>query len=129
MRVGIGADHAGFELKEKLAKLLVEDGREVVDFGNDVYESDDDYPDFVISLARVLANGQVERGVFVIPLARGSRMTISISSASADGPRVSRLRGSVRRNSSGRRSGVRSATAAAWPKLLNWNIRSLRLER
>jgi ribose 5-phosphate isomerase B len=65
MRVGIGADHAGFELKEKLAKLLVEDGREVVDFGNDVYESDDDYPDFVISLARVLANGQVERGVFV----------------------------------------------------------------
>jgi ribose 5-phosphate isomerase B len=65
MKVGIGADHGGFEMKEKLAKSLAKDGHEVVDFGNDVYESDDDYPDFAIPLARAVANGEVERGVLV----------------------------------------------------------------
>ena len=65
MKLGVGADHGGFEMKEKLARLLKKDGHEVVDFGNDVYESDDDYPDFAIPLARAVANGEVERGVLV----------------------------------------------------------------
>ena len=55
MRVGIGADHGGFEMKQQLAKLLAAEGHEVVDFGNKVYDTDDDYPDFAIPLARAVA--------------------------------------------------------------------------
>lgn len=65
MKVGVGADHGGFEMKQKLAKLLAEDGHEVVDFGNKVYDANDDYPDFAIPLARAVASGIVDRGVLV----------------------------------------------------------------
>ena len=65
MKVGIGSDHGGFEMKQQLAKLLAADGHEVVDFGNNVYDNNDDYPDFAIPLARAVARGEVERGVLV----------------------------------------------------------------
>jgi ribose 5-phosphate isomerase B len=65
MKVGIGADHGGFEMKEQLAKLLAAEGYEVVDFGSKVYDNNDDYPDFAIPLARAVASGGVERGVLV----------------------------------------------------------------
>jgi ribose 5-phosphate isomerase B len=65
MKVGVGADHGGFEMKEQLAKLLAKEGHEVVDFGNKVYDTDDDYPDFAIPLARAVAYGEVERGILV----------------------------------------------------------------
>jgi ribose 5-phosphate isomerase B len=63
MRVGIASDHGGFALKEQVAELLRGSGNEVVDFGAHELNSGDDYPDFVIPLARALAAGQVERGV------------------------------------------------------------------
>ena len=65
MRVGIATDHGGFELKEKLAAHLREAGHQVVDFGACQLTSDDDYPDFVVPLARAVAAGTVERGVAV----------------------------------------------------------------
>ena len=65
MKVGIGADHGGFEMKLQLAKLLAAEGHEVVDFGNKVQDNNDDYPDFAIPLARAVAGGAVERGVLV----------------------------------------------------------------
>ena len=65
MKVGVGADHGGFEMKTQLAKLLAIEGHEVVDFGNKVYDTDDDYPDFAIPLARAVARGDVERGILV----------------------------------------------------------------
>jgi ribose 5-phosphate isomerase B len=65
MRVGVGADHGGFEMKNELAKLLAGEGYEVVDFGDKVYDPDDDYPDFAIPLARAVAHGRVERGILV----------------------------------------------------------------
>ena len=46
MKVGVGADHGGFEMKQQLAKLLATEGHQVVDFGNKIYDSNDDYPDF-----------------------------------------------------------------------------------
>lgn len=46
MRVIIGSDHGGFELKEKVKNWLVNEGREVVDVGNIEYVEDDDYVDF-----------------------------------------------------------------------------------
>jgi ribose 5-phosphate isomerase B len=65
MRVGVGADHGGFEMKQQLAKLLAAEGHEVVDFGNNVCDNNDDYPDFAIPLARAVANGEIDRGILV----------------------------------------------------------------
>jgi RpiB/LacA/LacB family sugar-phosphate isomerase len=64
-RVGVAADHGGFELKEELAGKLRAAGHEVVDFGDRQPKGDDDYPDFVVPLARAVAGGEVERGVAI----------------------------------------------------------------
>jgi ribose 5-phosphate isomerase B len=63
--VGIAADHGGYELKEYLTKMLREAGVEVIDFGDRQLVPDDDYPDFVIPLARAVAEGKVERGIAI----------------------------------------------------------------
>jgi 6-phosphogluconolactonase len=64
-RVGIATDHGGFALKEDLLARLRAAGHEVVDFGAYQLHPDDDYPDYVIPLARAVAAGTVERGVAV----------------------------------------------------------------
>ena len=63
MRVGIASDHGGFALKEQIADLLRGSGYEVVDFGARELSPGDDYPDYVIPLARAVAAGTVDRGV------------------------------------------------------------------
>jgi ribose 5-phosphate isomerase B len=65
MRIGIATDHGGFELKENLRGRLTAAGHEVVEFGAFKLEQGDDYPDFVLPLARAVAAGKVERGVAV----------------------------------------------------------------
>jgi ribose 5-phosphate isomerase B len=65
MRVGIATDHGGFGLKEELVARLRAAGHEVVDFGAHGLDPGDDYPDFVIPLARAVTAGTVERGVAV----------------------------------------------------------------
>jgi ribose 5-phosphate isomerase B len=65
MRVGIATDHGGFVLKEELVAHLREAGHEVVDFGAHVLNPGDDYPDFVIPLARAVVAGTVARGVAI----------------------------------------------------------------
>jgi ribose 5-phosphate isomerase B len=65
MRVGIAADHGGFELKEFLAKILRDLGYEVLDFGTSALNTEDDYPDFVVPLAKAVSDGKVERGVAI----------------------------------------------------------------
>lgn len=65
MRVGIAADHGGFELKQILKQGLIDAGHEVEDFGADNYDAEDDYPDYVIPLARAVADGDIERGVVI----------------------------------------------------------------
>ncbi len=65
MRVGIATDHGGFELKEELVAHLREAGHEVVDVGAHSLNPGDDYPDFVIPLARAIAAGTVDRGVAI----------------------------------------------------------------
>ena len=65
MRVGIAADHGGFGLKEDMAARLRAGGHEIVDFGAKSLITDDDYPDFVVPLARAVAAGTVERGVAI----------------------------------------------------------------
>jgi ribose 5-phosphate isomerase B len=51
MRVHIGSDHAGFELKNFLVSALIDDGYDVVDHGPEVYDAEDDYPTFCIPAA------------------------------------------------------------------------------
>jgi ribose 5-phosphate isomerase B len=64
-RIGVAADHGGYELKQYLAAMLRQAGHEVIDFGDQQPIPDDDYPDFVAPLARAIARGEVERGVAV----------------------------------------------------------------
>jgi len=63
MQIGIAADHGGFAMKERLTAALREEGHEVRDFGAFALDPADDYPDFVIPLARDVASGAVERGI------------------------------------------------------------------
>jgi ribose 5-phosphate isomerase B len=63
MRVGIASDHGGFVLKEQIAELLRGSAHEVLDFGALHPSPGDDYPDYVIPLARAVAAGAVDRGI------------------------------------------------------------------
>lgn len=65
MRIGIATDHGGFAMKVELMARLREAGHEVVDFGADRLDPGDDYPDFVVPLARAVAEATVERGVAI----------------------------------------------------------------
>jgi ribose 5-phosphate isomerase B len=64
MKVAVGADHAGFELKDHLARLLKEQGHEVVDLGTNSSASVD-YPDYAQRVAEEVAAGGAERGLLV----------------------------------------------------------------
>ena len=75
MRIGIAADHAGFALKEELAKALSKSGHEVVDFGPSSLNPEDDYPDYVVPLARNVASGEVERGIAICGSGVGACVT------------------------------------------------------
>jgi ribose 5-phosphate isomerase B len=90
--IGIAADHGGFELKVQLIASLKAAGYEVVDFGAYQLDIGDDYPDFVVPLARAVAKGEVVRGLAIcgsgvgaciaankIPGVRGALITDSFS--------------------------------------------------
>ncbi len=64
MRIAIGADHAGFALKQQLKRWLADAGHEVTDFGTDS-EASADYPDFAARVAESVASDAAERGVLV----------------------------------------------------------------
>ena len=63
--IGIAADHGVFELKVQLIASLKAAGYEVVDFGAYHLDVGDDYPDFVVPLARAVAKGEVVRGLAI----------------------------------------------------------------
>ena len=65
MRIGIAADHGGFELKVYLTTALKAAGYEVADFGAHELVTGDDYPDFVVPMARAVARGEVTRGLAI----------------------------------------------------------------
>lgn len=64
-RIGIAADHGGYELKVQLSKSLKAAGYEILDVGAYELAPEDDYPDFVIPLARAVSNGEVSRGLAI----------------------------------------------------------------
>ena len=73
MRIAIGSDHAGFELKETLKAWLVEMGHDVVDVGTHSEERCD-YPHFGAAVGHAVADGEVERGVTVCGSGQGIAM-------------------------------------------------------
>ncbi len=65
MKIGIAADHGGFELKSSFHTFLTSLGHEVKDYGAYELNDADDYPDFVIPLSKAVAANEVERGIAV----------------------------------------------------------------
>jgi ribose 5-phosphate isomerase B len=63
--IGVAADHGGFALKEALARDLREAGYDIRDFGAQDLDAGDDYPDFVVPMARAVARGEVARGIAI----------------------------------------------------------------
>lgn len=64
-KIGICADHGGYELKEKIISFLKENHFEPVDFGANSFDKTDDFPDFVFPLAEAVANGKIFRGIAI----------------------------------------------------------------
>ena len=63
MRIHIGSDHAGLELKAELIKHLTENGHDVTDHGPHEYDALDDYPDFCIPAAEAVAKDPSSLGI------------------------------------------------------------------
>lgn len=73
MRVAIGADHAGYELKQELISILTEQGHEVIDKGTDSTESVD-YPAFCAATARAVVSGEADRGIVLGGSGQGEQL-------------------------------------------------------
>ena len=65
MKIVVGSDHAGFELKEQVAAFVRELGHEVIDVGTDNGTDAVDYPDYAESVCKAIMNHQAERGILI----------------------------------------------------------------
>lgn len=83
MKIAIGSDHAGFEVKERIRKILQELKYDVIDLGAFSSESVD-YPDFGAAVGRAVARGTAEKGIVVC----GSGIGIAIAANKIDGVRA-----------------------------------------
>ena len=85
MKIGIAADHGGFELKQIIHPFLLSLNYEVTDFGAYGQNNLDDYPDYVIPLGKAVAAKEVERGIAIC----GSGVGASIVANKIRGVRAS----------------------------------------
>jgi ribose 5-phosphate isomerase B len=83
MKISVGADHAGFALKEHIRQSLAKAGHEVTDVGTHSTESTD-YPDYAAAVGRDVAGGTSERGILVC----GSGVGMSIAANKIHGVRA-----------------------------------------
>ena len=73
MKIAIGADHAGFELKEHLKRSMAAEGHSVEDLGT--YDTaSTDYPDYAAKVAHEVAQGKADRGILVCMTGMGMAM-------------------------------------------------------
>ena len=84
MRIAVGSDHAGFDLKTALAKHVAGAGHQVVDLGTDSPDVSVDYPVFGLAVGRAVAEGRADRGICVC----GTGIGISIAANKVDGIRA-----------------------------------------
>jgi RpiB/LacA/LacB family sugar-phosphate isomerase len=75
MHIGLATDHGGYILKEPILKALRDSGHEVRDFGAYSLNPGDDYPDYVIPLAKAVAQAEVERGIAICGSGVGASFT------------------------------------------------------
>ncbi|MCB2201329.1 ribose 5-phosphate isomerase B [bacterium] len=73
MKIALGADHKGVEVKAKIKAILEKLGHEVIDFGTDGTESVD-YPDFGLKVAHAVADHTVDRGITICWTGNGMNM-------------------------------------------------------
>ncbi len=83
MKIAMGSDHAGYELKEHVKGVLAAEGHEVVDVGTDSTESTD-YPRYARPAAQMVADGEAQFGVLVC----GSGVGVSITANKVPGVRA-----------------------------------------
>ncbi len=83
MRIAVGADHAGFELKRDLAGALAQQGHEILDLGTHS-TAPVDYPDIAEAVATAIRNGQVDRGIIVC----GSGAGVAVAACKFPGVRA-----------------------------------------
>ena len=83
MKIALGCDHGGFELKEDLKNFLIEQGYEVIDYGTNSPEMID-YPDIAFPLAKDVAKGKCERGIICC----GTGVGVSIAANKVHGIRA-----------------------------------------
>ncbi len=74
MKIAVTTDHAGFEALRELKVFLESLGHEIVDFGPQTLDADDDYPDFMFPAARAIANGECEAGIIFGGSGQGEAM-------------------------------------------------------
>ena len=84
MKLAIGADHAGFDLKAQVVPWLESSGHQVVDLGAHNLDPADDFPDFAAAVARSVTGGEVERGLMIC----GSGVGASIATNKVSGVRA-----------------------------------------
>jgi ribose 5-phosphate isomerase B len=84
MKISIGADHAGYEMKQQLVELVKELGHTVHDVGTFDPGKPDDYPDFAALVAQDIRSGKAERGLLVC----GSGVGVSVAANKFKGIRA-----------------------------------------
>lgn len=71
----IATDHGGFQLKKYLLSYLKNQLKiKAIDLGPDKYDKEDDYPDYVIPLARIVAKGKNNRGIVICRMGNGTNI-------------------------------------------------------
>jgi ribose 5-phosphate isomerase B len=73
--VALGADHAGFQLKETLKEWLIDQGYQVLDVGTQSATESVDYPDYAVQVGLAVADGKVDRGVLICGTGIGMAIT------------------------------------------------------
>lgn len=76
MKIALGADHAGFKLKEIISKIILQKGHELLDFGTNSEESCD-YPDIAHPLAESIESGKADCGVAICGSGNGINMSLN----------------------------------------------------
>jgi ribose 5-phosphate isomerase B len=84
MKIAIGSDHAGHDLKQMVRALLAEMGHAVEDRGTTSASASVDYPDYALAVARDVASGSAERGILLC----GSGIGMSITANKVPGIRA-----------------------------------------
>jgi ribose 5-phosphate isomerase B len=74
MKIAVTTDHAGFEALRELKIFLESLGHDIVDFGPQTFDANDDYPDFIFPAARAVANGECETGIIFGGSGQGEAM-------------------------------------------------------